>query len=161
MLRREGILLVTNISEQSTELLSVSPKEAGLRNRCLTLLQQISQVENTNLDDLVWEVSFTHHRYKNSKVVLDFAPFCQSELAFAKTVKVLWETDQAIELSPVVFAKWLFLELVQDQSVDYRCVWLLDLLKMLFHYLKVEKLIVLTEAHLPDFFSLLLTPEFR
>ncbi|GAC19543.1 hypothetical protein [Paraglaciecola arctica] len=152
--------MVTNISEQSTELLSVSPKEAGLRNRCLTLLQQISQVENTNLDDLVWEVSFTHHRYKNSKVVLDFAPFCQSELAFAKTVKVLWETDQAIELSPVVFAKWLFLELVQDQSVDYRCVWLLDLLKMLFHYLKVEKLIVLTEAQLPDFFSLLLTHDF-
>lgn len=109
----------------------------------------------------IWVIPFSNEHYSTLKVELDFTVFNQTELDLVPSVKVMWDKDLEINITQGLFVKWLFLELVSERSVDYRFIWLLDVIKSLFLFLKEQNTNVLAEHHLTDLYSMLLTHDFE
>ena len=128
-------------------------------NHCNELLNRLHSERDASLEDAVWSISFSNKRYLNRSISLDFSAFVIEELIFVEKVTLVWD-DEKITISPMMFAKWVFLEFVHNRSVDYRLVWTLDVIKMLFFYLKEQQSLVLSSTNMQDFFSLLLTSDF-
>ncbi len=129
--------------------------------RCISLFQYINPKRGCSFEDDIWVIPFSNEHYKIFKVELDFNSFNQAELEIVPSVKVIWDNELEINISQSLFVKWLFLELVSERSVDYRFVWLLDSVKSLFLFLKEQNAHVLSEQHLVNFYSVLLTHDFE
>jgi len=128
--------------------------------RCNDLLCQLDPTKSVSLDELIWEIPFSHDTYKGYAAKLDFTAFEHQDLMFVEKITVTIEDGETVELNPIGFAKWLLLEQNCSGSVDYRVVWYLERLKMLFAFLKEKQIIALREDNLEDFFTLLLTHDF-
>lgn len=127
---------------------------------CNDMLHQLQPTSIVMLDQLVWKLPFSHKNYKGSMALLDFSAFESEELMFVDKIQVSLQEGVIVELSPIGFAKWLLLELNKGMSIDYRIVWYLDRLKMLFAFLKEKEITILREEDLEEYFTLLLTHDF-
>lgn len=128
--------------------------------RCHDMLRQLDPSQSASLDELIWEIPFSHKTYKGNTAKLDFTAFESQELMFVDQITVTIDNGEKVELNPIGFAKWLLLEQNCSGSVDYRIVWYLDRLKMLFAFLKEKKVVALGEGDLEEFLTLLLTHDF-
>jgi hypothetical protein len=128
--------------------------------RCNDMLCQLEPSKSVSMDELIWEIPFSHSTYKDCTAKLDFTAFEHQELMFVEKITVTIENGRTVELNPIGFAKWLLLEQNCSGSVDYRIVWYLERLKMLFAFLKEKQIVALEESDLEVFFTLLLTHDF-
>jgi len=128
--------------------------------RCNDMLCQLDPSKSVSLDELIWEIPFSHSTYKGYTAKLDFTAFEHQELMFVDKITVTIENGETVELNPIGFAKWLLLEQNCSGSVDYRVVWYLERLKMLFSFLKEKQIVALEECDLEEFLTLLLTHDF-
>ena len=127
---------------------------------CNDMLCQLDPSKSVSLDELIWEIPFSHSTYKGNTAKLDFTAFEHQELMFVDKITVTIENGETVELNPIGFAKWLVLEQNCSGSVDYRVVWYLERLKMLFSFLKEKQIVALEECDLEEFLTLLLTHDF-
>lgn len=109
-----------------------------------------------------WVIPFssTTARAENLYATLDFSDFNNEILKFKSSIRIEFEVGEFINLTIIDFAKWLFLQQRHNNSLDYRSVWHLEMLKMLFAYLRENNIKLLDESKLEDFFSLTLTHDF-
>lgn len=134
---------------------------SSFNTRCISLFQHINPKGWGRFDDDLWLIPFSNRQYKTLKVELDFTAFNRAELEIVPSVKAIWDNGLEINIPQNVFVKWLFLELVSERAVDYRLIWLLDAIKLLFLFLKEQNNYVLEEHNLVDLYSVLLTHDFE
>ncbi len=149
------------VNNQAQRAIASNDPFVGFHTRCISLFQYMNPKGGGSFEDDVWVIPFSNEHYKNSKVELDFTAFTQAELEIVPSVKVIWDNELEINIPQGLFAKWLFLELTSERSVDYRLMWLLDAIKSLFLFLKEENTHVLAEHHLVGLYSVLLTHDFE
>ncbi|WP_445945594.1 hypothetical protein [Shewanella sp.] len=148
-----------NIQMQRT--LASNDPDSSFYKRCISLFQYLNPKGGSSFEEDVWVIPFSNEHYNTSNVVLDFTIFDLTELEIVPSVKAMWNNGLEIHISQGLFVKWLFLELVSERSVDYRLMWLLDTMKSLFLFIKEQNTHVLTEYHVEDFYSVLLTHDFE
>jgi hypothetical protein len=130
---------------------------------CNDMLRLIDPVENVNFESNQWAIPYTTSvKSKNEKLVaaLNFSDFNTETLKFQQSLRIEFQVGEFINLSIVEFAKWLFLQQRHDNTLDYRSVWYLGMLKMLFAYLREHNAESLEPSMLEGFFSLCLTHDF-
>ena len=150
-----------DINLQTQRSITSNDPYSSFYTRCISLFQHLNLKSGCSFEDDVWVLPFSNENYKTSKVELDFTIFNQTELEISSSVKAMWDNGCEINITQGLFVKWLFLELVSKRSVDYRLTWLLDVIKSIFLFLKEQNTHVLTEQHLADFYSVLLTHDFE
>jgi len=130
---------------------------------CNDMLRLIDPDKNASFDSHQWVIPFTSsNKSKNEKLVatLNFSDFNTETLKFQQSLRIEFQVGEFINLSIIEFAKWLFLQQRHDYKLDYRSVWYLEVLKMLFAYLREHNAESLEQSTLEDFFSLCLTHDF-
>lgn len=123
------------------------------------LLKGLAPNTEINFADNVWALPFSY----DSKLIanLDFSDFLSNDLAF-QTVFTIYLTDkEKVILTPIEFAKWLLLNTNADMAVNYRIVYFLDTLKLLFKFLKDNSQARLEINDVCQFVTLLLTHDFK
>jgi hypothetical protein len=131
---------------------------------CNDMLRCIDPTNQANFDHDIWVIPFTRllgNENIHLFATLNFTDFKNTALMFKDQFSIQLENNQSVDLNLLGFAKWLFLKLKCNGSIDYRSVWLLDVLKMHFTFLAERRSTVLNDADLEEFFSLLLTHDFK
>ncbi len=131
---------------------------------CNDMLRVIDPSGKASFEDDVWVIPFSRaieDKNNNLYATLNFTDFKSKSLKYTEQHVVKLEKGKSVVLNTLGFAKWIFLKLRSDLAVDYRSVWFLDVLKMHFTFLNERRSTVLGEEDLEEFFSLLLTHDFK
>lgn len=131
---------------------------------CEDMLKTIDPTRCAEFEDNYWHLPFTstvRDRGEKLAAKLDFSDFDKVDIQFRESFLLLLEPGKEITLTPIGFAKWLFLKVCSNNVVSYRFVWQLENIKLLFMFLKERNSLILNEESLVDFYSLLLNYDFK
>lgn len=129
---------------------------------CSDMLRLIDPNGHASFESDKWVIPYTstNTRAVNLYATLDFSDFNNKTLKFKSSIRIEFEVGEFINLTIIDFAKWLFLQQRHGYTLDYRSVWHLEMLVILFAYLQENNIKSLEESKLEDFFSLSLTHDF-
>lgn len=144
---------------------SNSEAEQKFTLRCNDILRRLDPFCTVKFESNEWKLMFDRATKGKSPsalfATLDFNAFESNLLSFSENFEIKMSEEESVVLTPTSFAKWLFLELRYELAVDYRLVWALDVMKMLFMYLTENNLHKLELDQLNGFYSLLLTYDYQ
>ncbi|MCF2950377.1 hypothetical protein L0668_19870 [Paraglaciecola aquimarina] len=139
----------------------IDESKSKFLEHCIDMLRLIDPNGHSSFESNRWVIPFSNKsRNKELFATLNFDEFNRETLKFKPSIRIEFEVGEFINLTIIDFAKWLFLKQRHDNSLDYRSVWYLEMLKMLFAYLRENNIDSLNESGLEDFFSLSLTNDF-
>lgn len=142
---------------------NINNSEYKFLEHCNDLLRLIDPNEHASFESHKWVIPYSssnNTRAENLFATLDFEDFNNGNLKFKQSIRIELEVGEFINLTIIDFAKWLFLQQRHNNTLDYRSVWHLEMLKILFAYLRENNIDSLDESKLEDFFSLSLTHDF-
>jgi len=141
---------------------NINNSKSRFVEHCNDMLRLIDPKGHASFISDKWVIPFssTTARAENLYATLDFSDFNNEILKFKSSIRIEFEVGEFINLTIIDFAKWLFLQQRHNNSLDYRSVWHLEMLRMLFAYLRENNIKLLDESKLEDFFSLTLTHDF-
>lgn len=141
---------------------NINNSKSRFVEHCNDMLRLIDPNAHASFVKDKWIIPFssTNARAENLYATLDFNDFNNENLKFKSSIRIEFEVGDYIKLTTIDFAKWLFLKQKHNNCLDYRSVWYLEMLRMLFAYLRVNNIKLLDESKLEDFFNLTLTHDF-
>ncbi|WP_286272049.1 hypothetical protein [Thalassotalea hakodatensis] len=140
----------------------INNSKSRFLEHCNDMLRLIDPNGHASFESHKWVIPFSSNNTKveNWYATLYFEDFNNETLNFKSSIRIEFEVEEFINLKIIDFAKWLFLQQRHNNSLDYAGVWYLQMLKVLFAFLRENNIDSLDETKIEDFFSLALTHDF-